>query len=52
MADHDYISHTDSYGEKIDATAKRNKIAVANIGENIAGGNVHYNILMLGLSHS
>lgn len=37
MADHNYISHTDSFGEKIDGTAKRNNIEVASVGENIAG---------------
>lgn len=53
MAIHNSISHWDSYGERISGTAKRNGLRLAgSIGENVAGGNVGYNVLLVGLSYS
>lgn len=53
MATHSIVSHNDSFGEKIDGTAKRHKVSYAGtIGENVAGGNISYKILLVGLSKS
>jgi len=49
MAEHNYLSHYDSQGEKITGTAKRNGISLSgnSIGENVAGGNVSSDILLI-----
>jgi uncharacterized protein YkwD len=53
MAEHNNLSHTDSYGDKISGTAKRNHIQLAgSIGENIAGGNINFKMLLVGLANS
>ncbi len=53
MATHNNLSHTDSQGENIGGTAKRNGIKVTGwIGENIAGGNIGFRILLIGLANS
>jgi len=41
MVDHNYLGHTDSAGQSIVGTAKRNGIRLSgSVGENVAGGNV------------
>lgn len=53
MADHNYVGHDDSTGQKITGTAKRAGIAVAgSVGENVAGGSVGTDFLLAGLSLS
>lgn len=53
MATHNNLSHTDSNGDKIAGTAKRNNIEVTGgVGENIAGGNINYKALLIGLANS
>jgi len=53
MAIHNSLSHTDSYGGKINDTAKRNNIKITgSIGENIAGGNINFRVLLVGLANS
>lgn len=53
MAKNRNISHTDSFGDKISGTAKRSGIRIAGgIGENVAGGNVYFKTLLVGLANS
>lgn len=53
MAKYNNISHVDSYGDKINDTAKRNGIRIAGgVGENVAGGNIHYKVFLIGLANS
>ena len=53
MADHNYVGHDDSRGEKIGHTAKRAGIPVTgSLGENVAGGSVGFDYLLAGLSLS
>ncbi|MDD5198011.1 MAG: CAP domain-containing protein [Candidatus Gracilibacteria bacterium] len=53
MALHNNLSHTDSNGNKINGTAKHNNIMIAGvIGENIAGGNISFKVLLIGLANS
>jgi len=53
MALHNSLSHTDSNGDKIGGTAKRNNIMIAGaVGENIAGGNISFRMLLIGLANS
>lgn len=53
MADHNNLSHTDSNGDKISGTAKRNNLKITGaIGENIAGGNISFKVLLIGLANS
>jgi uncharacterized protein YkwD len=53
MANHNTISHTDSYGTTIGGTAKRNGIQIAgSIGENVAGGTFSFKYLLVGLANS
>lgn len=53
MAAHNNLSHTDSNGVKIGGTAKQNNIKIAgSIGENIAGGNIRFSALLIGLANS
>ena len=53
MADHNYVGHDDSTGQKINGTAKRAGIAVTGgMGENVAGGSVGSDFLLAGLSLS
>lgn len=53
MALHNNLSHTDSNGNKIGGTAKLNKIMIAGaVGENIAGGNISFKVLLIGLANS
>lgn len=53
MATHNNLSHTDSHGDLINVTAKKNNIKVVwSLGENISWGNESFRILMIGLSNS
>lgn len=53
MAANNYVGHTDSKGGRIIETAARNGITIAgSVGENVAGGNVNYQVLLIGLSES
>lgn len=53
MAEHHTVSHTDSVGDTIIGTAKRNHIQIAgSVGENVAGGNVSFRVLLIGLENS
>jgi len=53
MAQSGIVSHSDSVGDKISGTAARNNITIAGaVGENVAGGNVHFRVLLAGLSNS
>lgn len=53
MALHNNLSHTDSSGNKIGGTAKNNNIMIAGVvGENIAGGNINFKVLLIGLANS
>ncbi len=53
MADHAYVGHDDSSGQKISGTASRAGIAVSgSIGENVAGGSVGVDFLIAGLALS
>lgn len=53
MAVHNNLSHWDSNGDRISGTAKRNGISLTgSIGENVAGGNVGHEVLLIGLAYS
>lgn len=53
MADHNYVGHDDSAGQKIIGTATRAGITIAgSVGENVAGGSVGTDFLLAGLSLS
>lgn len=53
MAVHNNLSHWDSNGDRISGTAKRNSIRLTgSIGENVAGGNVGHEVLLIGLAYS
>ena len=53
MADHNYVGHDDSAGQKITGTAKRAGIEISgSVGENVAGGSVGTDFLLAGLSLS
>lgn len=53
MADNAYVGHDDSRGQKLPGTAKRAGIPVSgSIGENVAGGSVGSDFLLVGLSLS
>ena len=53
MADHNYVGHDDSKGEKITGTAKRAGVALlGGVGENVADGSVSTDFLLAGLALS
>lgn len=53
MADHNYVGHDDSAGQKITGTAKRAGVEISgSVGENVAGGSVGTDFLLAGLSLS